>query len=885
MLKNKQIAIVTNSEIDRTYHVFPSIIDRLPWCDFNEQYRCFLLEDQKSLGVCFKIKPIPCEARPEAMLAAIAQSIHSALKNTIPCEKNSPWILQLYVQKETDLSESWDEIEAYYADKKSALTRDYLETLREHFNYVTRLKGIFHDSKVTNLNFRGGLCRVYAVLYRRQEKTQNKNHFVEILKLARKFSDQMRACGMQIQKLSGNAFYQWMLKWFNPKRYKNNDFCYPDSTNKPIGLDLAEQLFLNVPESFTEGWLFDGLPHKILTIQNMTTMPAIGHLTAERSRGCDDKIFNLVDHFPEGSVFVMSIVFQAPNEVEHHLKNIQNSAVGNHALALKVKQEIALAEKLIADGDPLFPVVMNLYLRGDSLDDLHLKEAQAEVLLNSNGFKVITNDELFPIDAYLRNLPMCYDFAFDQKNSYRSRYMPLSEISKLLPFYGRSRGTAHPGMVLFNRGGEPWFYDIMADKTKNAHCLVLGETGTGKSNLLNAMIIQDLALYQSRFFIIDAGGSFDLLGEYCKSLGLTVNKIKIDPKKPVSLNPFANGLRVIEQIELFHPEKLSELIDEKNETNEENESRDILGDMVLAALIMITGGEKKEADQIRRSDRMLIMDAIINAAYFVKEKQCDQMIASDIVAAFERLASHLDPIRFADKIRRAHEMADAMRYFINDPVSSRFFNSYGNPWELADITIIDMSLFANEGYEAQRAIAFSGCMNKILALAEINQNKSRSIKIVCDENHIITSIPLLADIQTRIAKMGRKLGLWLWLATQNLKDFADNARRMLAQIEHWICLSLPLDEIEKIEKFRVLTAEQRALCLSACKEKGKYTEGIILSSTFVALFRYVPPKLYLAMAATEQDEKNHRAEIMQKFNCSEIEAVKIIAREMICREE
>ena len=36
-----------------------------------------------------------------------------------------------------------------------------------------------------------------------------------------------------------------------------------------------------------------------------------------------------------------------------------------------------------------------------------------------------------------------------------------------------------------------------------------------------------LALYKPRFFIIEAGGSFDLLADYCASLGLSVNKVKI----------------------------------------------------------------------------------------------------------------------------------------------------------------------------------------------------------------------------------------------------------------------------------------------------------------------------------------------------------------------
>jgi conjugative transfer ATPase len=886
---------INKNIFNRIYQSNPTIIDYLPWRDYNQKHKLFLLEDNESLGTCFKIVTLPCEARPESMLNEIANSISEALKNSLPFEKEFPWIVQFYVKKEADLSGVYEDIENYFPKERKLhlLTQEFLKNLKQHFEYITRPGGIFHDTQVTNLDFRGGLVHIYAVLYQRKalKKPERASRLEEIKQISRKFSDQLSACGIGVQRMEGNEFYSWMSSWFNPN--KKTLISFPDEIQKPIGFDLSEQLFFNTPESFDEGWIFNGMPHKVMTIQNMTVNPAIGHLTAERKRNTDDKVFNLVDQMPEGSVFVITIVIQNQSEVDYHLKSIRNSAIGNHAQALKVKNEIDIAEKSIADNDPLFPVVMCLYICAESLEELHVKESRAEVLLNSNGFKVITNNEMFPIDAYIRYLPMCYDYQFDKRNSFRSRYMQLSDIAKLLPVYGRSRGTKHPGMIMFNRGGEPLFYDIMADRTKNAHLLLLGETGTGKSNLLNSLIIQTLALYNSRFFIAEAGGSFDLLGDYCKMYGLTVNKIKIDPRNPISLNPFAYGLRVIEQIESMEHDTRQHLLENESEKllKEQSENsinaeideqpRDILGDMVLAALIMITGGEKKEEDNIRRSDRMIIIDAIINAAYFVRDQQKEQLIASDIIEAFERISNSWDSVRDADKIRRAREMADAMRYFTQDPVSSLFFNSYGTPWPLVDITILDFGLFANEGYEAQRAIAFAGYMAKILAIAEVNQKNDRSINIVCDEDHLITSIPLCADIQTRISKMGRKLGLWLWLATQNIKDFPDNSRRLLAQIEHWICLALPLDEIDQIERFKPLTDEKRALFLSARKERGKFTEGVLLSPTFNILFRNIPPRLFLAMAATEQNEKNHRKKIMQKYNCSEIEAVQIIAAEMM----
>lgn len=900
-LNQPKAATVKNSDIARGYQKRPSIASYLPWRDYNEQHKVFLLEDNQSLAVGFSITPLACEARPQAMLEAIAKSLQDALQNAIPCEKNNPWVLQLFVQKEKDLSFVVDKIKQAIPVERhqEPLVQAHLNTLQQHIDYVTRPGGIFVDRQVTQQVFRGGLVQVHAVLYRRPTKknhqhASHRSQLEEIQHIARKLAEQWRACGLGVKRLTGSNFYSWLMAWFNPKPL-SFEIDFPKANEKPFGWDLTEQVFFSAPESCAEGWLFGGMPHKVITVQSINSQPVIGHLTAERKKGTDDKVFSLFDHLPEDSIFSVNMVFQAQSEVELHLKLIHDSAVGRHALAMKVKEEVETAQQAIANGDYLLPVVMAVYIKGDNFEQLHAHEAQVEVLLNSNGFKVITDDELYPVDAYLRYLPMTYDFHFDRKNTYRSRYLLLSDAVKLLPVYGRSRGTENPGMLMFNRGGEPWFYDIIQDRTKNAHFLLLGETGTGKSNTLNSLILHNLALYNSRFFIIDAGGSFDLLADYCQSLGLSVHKVKIDPKNPISLNPFADALKVLDQLAILESsqrqqwlkhtdEKIAqELAPDKEKLPDEvdDDGRDILGDMVLAALAMITGGEKKEEDRIRRSDRMLLIDAIILAAETVKAAARPQVIASDIVDAFEQLIAQLDPHRDAEKIRRGREMADSMRYFIKDPLSSQFFNTIGNPWPTADITVVDFGLFAKEGYEAHRSIAFCGVFNKIQTLAEANQYSNRPLISVLDENHIFTKLPLLAAIETRGAKMGRKLGWWIWIATQNVKDFAEEARKMLPMFEALMCLAISPDELEQIERFKTLTPEQRLLCLSARKEKGKYTEGVLLTPRIQMLFRAVPPKLHLVMAATEQYEKYERRQLMQQLQVSEIEVLQHQAQHLM----
>lgn len=68
--------------------------------------------------------------------------------------------------------------------------------------------------------------------------------------------------------------------------------------------------------------------------------------------------------------------------------------------------------------------------------------------------------------------------------------------------------------------------------------------------------------------------------------------------------------------------------------------------------------------------------------------------------------------------------------------------------------------------------------------------------------------------------------------------------------------------------------------LSARKESGKFTEGVILSKSMEVLFRAVPPSLYLAMAMTEPEEKNERYQLMQKHNISELDAAMKVAQIM-----
>ncbi len=493
------------------------------------------------------------------------------------------------------------------------------------------------------------------------------------------------------------------------------------------------------------------------------------------------------------------------------------------------------------------------------------------LLLNAGMVPVQENDELTPLSSWLRWLPMCFDPARDKRQLY-TRFSFVQHLANLLPLFGRESGTGHPGVSYFNRGGGMLCWDPLnrEDRPQNGHLLLLGPTGAGKSATLNAKIAQLMALHRPRLFIVEAGNSFGLMADYAREHGLTVNKISLKPGSGITLPLFADAWKLAES-DVLLPEP-----DDDDPEDTDNEQRDLLGEMEITARLMITGGGLKEDARLTRSDRALIREAILHAARLTAQEK-RQTLTQDIRDALFTLAQ--DAALPETRRNRLWEMGEAMNMFCSG-FEGELFNREGEAWPEADITLVDLAMFAREGYEAQLAIAYISLINHINNLGERDQHLARPIVNITDEAHIITVNPLLARFLTKGSKMWRKLGIWLWLATQNLSDFPDDAKKLLNMIEWWEILVMPPEEVEQVSRFKSLTPEQRQLLLSATKAPGKYTEGVVLSPRVEALFRVVSPALWLALGMTEKHEKAERMRIMREFGCSELEAAMRVAKNL-----
>ncbi|EJP1400819.1 conjugative transfer ATPase [Salmonella enterica] len=570
-----------------------------------------------------------------------------------------------------------------------------------------------------------------------------------------------------------------------------------------------------------------------------------------------------------GSQFLLTIVVWPQDRLEEHLSRLSDRAIGENVESEYTKKDCQEVRHWLKDGHKLYRSALAFYLSAPDNGELTRRvRSLNSLLLNAGMVPVQENDELAPLSSWLRWLPMCFNPARDKRQLY-TRFSFVQHLANLLPLFGRESGTGHPGVSYFNRGGGMLCWDPLnrEDRAQNGHLLLLGPTGAGKSATLNAKIAQLMALHRPRLFIVEAGNSFGLMADYAREHGLTVNKISLKPGSGITLPLFADAWKLAES-DAPLPEP-----DDDDPEDADNEQRDLLGEMEITARLMITGGELKEDARLTRSDRALIREAILHAAQLTAHEK-RQTLTQDIRDALFTLAQ--DAALPESRRNRLWEMGEAMNMFCSG-FEGELFNREGKAWPEADITLVDLAMFAREGYEAQLAIAYISLINHINNLGERDQHLARPIVNITDEAHIITVNPLLARFLTKGSKMWRKLGIWLWLATQNLSDFPDDAKKLLNMIEWWELLVMPPEEVEQVSRFKSLTPEQRQLLLSATKAPGKYTEGVVLSPRVEALFRVVSPALWLALGMTEKHEKAERMRIMIEFGCSELEAAMRVA--------
>ena len=881
----------TKSAAAALYRAPRSFVDHLPWAEALDD-GTIVLDDGRSAGGVWEIVPVGTEGRDADWLGELRDGLQEVLQDAFEEFDAAPWVVQTYTWRELDLSAASAEFRRYAGAERAedAFSAEYASILDRHYRGVARPGGLFRD-RLSQTSWGAARQRTFVVVYRWAGRRGGEaGPEGRIDETGDKLMRGLQGIGVRSRRVSGAEFHAWLSSWFNAYTHLTPDSPAAFSREFldggiPYGDDFAESLLYCHPRSDAESgtWRFDRTAARVVTVEGVRKPPAIGHVTGETRRG--DAVNALLDRMPEGTVYVTTLVPVPQDTIDAHVDRIASAATGDAADAARARADCGRAKAVMGDRHKLYRLALCFYLRAPSGEELEARTGEALTVLLQHGFRVVApGDDVRALDNYLANLPMAYRADLDRQARWRrARLAWVQHAANLWPVFGRSTGTGHPAISFFNRGGEPLSFDPWnkLDRQANAHGLLVGPTGAGKSATLGAMLAQAMAVHRPRLFVIEAGNSFGLLADWFEAKGLSVNRVALRPGSPVSLAPFADAARLPEVtgIEDGDGDAAGEPDEAQDEESDEDDGRrDVLGELETVATLMVTGGEPREIDRLRFPDRRAIRDAVIAAGKAARAAGRDPLAGDvrDAFAAFARERTELPE----ESRQRLREMGDAVGLFC-DGFAGDVFNRPGETWPEADVTLVDLGHFARVDYQAHLAIAAISLLNVVNNLAERDQRSEREIVVAIDEAHIVTTHPLVCPHIVKVVKMWRKLGAWLWLATQNLEDFPGTARKLLNMMEWWICLVLPPDEVAELSRFREVSDSQRELLLSAAKADLQYTEGVVMSRTLETLFRAVPPSMLLALVQTERHEKARRAELQREHGLeTEIEAVYLVAAEI-----
>jgi conjugative transfer ATPase len=886
---------ITDDDAARGYKTNPSVLGYLPYLDIIEGNK-LLLNDERTVAAVYSITAIPTEARSDDLLAQIASGVNNFIVSAFEEDKSAPWTVSFYAWNDRAAFKEVSDDVRRHAQRVHAMrdqTPDayshwfFDQVLEPHINLMSQKNGLF-DDPLTGNAWAGKRRRVYLVFYRTQLNAKRRRNWTanaELDNQCKKVEQLIKAAGARAERLSGEAIRNWLFRWFNPSpKLTQGDteswlqhFPYIPEDQRAAEYHLASDIMTNDVRTCekTKHWYFDGMPHTAISVERLEKVPAVGQTSAERYMSKDEigssnaKTSCMLDELPDGAVLVVNYMAVPQQVIRRHLERLEKNSRGDTPEAESAREEARHARLQIARGNKLYPYNMAVLVRGH--DDDHIDDIiqSASIILSKHQFRIIDTDyDLFRQDRYMRFIPCGFDPNLAQLEI-RNRKIYTNHLSALTPIYGRGLGTGNPGILFFNRGAEPLSFDPLfpGDRVKNGHLFLFGPTGAGKSATLVYLQMFISAIANPRWVVVEAGNSFGLLSQFLKKMGKTTVDIVLRPGPNCpSIAPFKPALQLVDAqgrpvqdgttVEdiLVGEAELEEADDGSDTSMDEEVTRDILGEMLILARLMVTGGEKLEDARMTRADMGIIKKALLDAAGASRLAGSQDVLVSQVV---EHLRNQADV--FPENAKRIKEMANAMELFC-DGFAGQLFNRPGQELPDVDYIRIEMAdLASGNDTNDKLSVAYISIINQIVARAQRTQRDGRPTINLTDEAHVITKNPLLAMYLVIVSKLlGRRMGLWLWQATQNMEDYKDESKKMLAMFEWWLCLKIEAGELKHIEENRSLSDDQKQMLLSTRKESGKYTEGVVMSDTVQGLFRVIQPSLCLALAGTEKEEKRAR---------------------------
>ncbi len=191
-----------------------------------------------------------------------------------------------------------------------------------------------------------------------------------------------------------------------------------------------------------------------------------------------------------------------------------------------------LLDEIYHQKKKLSSISMNVVVWDTDIEKLNDKINRVNLAFNNidKGQAVLETLDVLPI--FVSCLPG------NSAENYHRLLVKNSNAAQFVNLTNFNRGY-HKGIVVKNRNNEPVLFDYFDQRLNSWNAIIIGPTGTGKSYLMQSILLQMLE-QGVKVFGLDVGGVGETGGSYKKMIKLLNGRyIELNIENPIPLNPFA----------------------------------------------------------------------------------------------------------------------------------------------------------------------------------------------------------------------------------------------------------------------------------------------------------------------------------------------------------
>lgn len=381
-----------------------------------------------------------------------------------------------------------------------------------------------------------------------------------------------------------------------------------------------------------------------------------------------------------------------------------------------------------------------------------------------------------------------------------------TESANLLPLQGEWHGTPSPGMILAGKKGQLFTWSPF-DSGTNYNTIVLGQTGAGKSVLMQEIVLSLLAL-GGRVIVLDFGRSYQKLGQL-----LNAQFIRITNQFTLSLNPFSDLVK-------------------RGDNDQDYRNHLTMIKQILISMLSPSGN----IDDLENSFLEMALDVVTS------QKGADTEV-TDIAAWFLK---HTDP--------RVNDMGTRLYSFTREGIYGKFFTGKSTINFTNRFIIVEFEDI-KENKELS-AVIFQTLVVNITNIVYRGDRKTKGGLIMDECPEFIKEKPgeVLIDGSSR---KFRKYGWLLILGSQNAEDFLNSlgAKAAFNNSAWKFYLSQTNDAFKVFEREGLITSPAMLSILRNVKmSPGKYGEALIVSDAGYAVGRLILDPFSSLLYSTKAEE-------------------------------